>query len=310
MKINWPTINLKIGLRVLIGLIIFLILLFLVNFFISLNRKASKEIFFTVKQGQGTREISKSLKQEGLIASPFYFNCYIYLNGWTLKNGVYKIGPQMKTKEVAEMISEGKVAANQITIIEGWRVSEIDEYLAGKKIIVKGELLKIASVDEGYLFPDTYQLPLTVNASDIRQIMVENYKTKIKGLNVTDDNLILASIVEREANRDIDRAKIAGVYLNRLKIGMKLDADPTIQYAKGSWKPITRNDYANFKSPYNTYLNKGLPPTPICNPGLKSIEAVINPEKHDYLFFFTAKDGKTIFSKTLEEHNLNLQLYQ
>jgi UPF0755 protein len=115
--------------------------------------------------------------------------------------------------------------------------------------------------------------------------------------------------VEREAKLDGDRPIIASVYLNRLAIGMKLQSDPTIQYGKGSWLPITQSDYKNFISPYNTYLYTGLPPTAICNPGLKSILAVVSPAKTNYYYFFSKSDGAAVFSQTYAEHLANLKKY-
>jgi UPF0755 protein len=136
---------------------------------------------------------------------------------------------------------------------------------------------------------------------DLIKLMRDNFDKRTKDLKITPETVILASIVEREAKDDAERGAIAQVYINRLAKGMKLEADPTIQYAKGNWKAVLLSEYRSVISPYNTYLNDGLPPGAICNPGLKSIEAVIDPTPHDYLYFFHAK-GETFFSKTYEEH--------
>ena len=173
---------------------------------------------------------------------------------------------------------------------------------------------------EGYLFPDTYRISAKASANEIIEKLTNNFKQKTAG-DVSQDVLTLASIVEREAKQDNERAKIAGVYQNRINIGMKLEADPTVQYGKDTnnakglvdfkyWQPISLADYTGVDSKFNTYLNAGLPPAPICNPGLKSIKASLNPEKHNYYYFFHLADGTAIYSKNLAEHNANKLKYQ
>lgn len=290
------------------------ILIFLILILVPVNEifwhKAGQDVQFEVKVGDGTRAIAKNLKNDKLISSEFAFSTLVYSKNWLLQGGVYKIEKNMNLYSIAKLIHSGKVEQYSITIPEGWRASQIDDLLTQKGIIKKGDFLKIAVKKEGYLFPDTYKFPKDATAQDILDRMLTNFKKKTSGLKVTDQIVIMASIVEREALSSADRAKIASVYWNRLKIGMKFDADPTIQYGKGSWAPITRADYKNFQSPYNTYLYNGLPPTAISNPGLKSIEAVLAPEKTDYLYFFHKKNGEAIFSKTYNEHLANLEKYQ
>lgn len=269
--------------------------------------KADKDTLFNVKAGEGTSEIGQNLKKQKLIFSPFSFSLYVYSHHYLLQSGVYKISKDENMLQIISDLKEGKVQEYLVTIPEGWRLTQIDGLLSERKILQKGELIKIAASDEGYLFPDTYHLELDATAQKIRDQMLQNYKDKISGLNVDRKILIIASIVEREAKFDEDRAKIAGVYLSRLDQGMKLEADPTVQYAKGSWEAITSADYKSVISPYNTYLNPGLPPGPICNPGLKSIKAVLNPVKDGSLYFFTDKTGHAVFSKTLDEQNTKLQ---
>ncbi len=271
--------------------------------------KPNREIIFTVNAGQGTRKVAASLQSAGAIKSAWAFDGFVYANHWYLQSGVYKITPQMSMINVAEMIHSGKVQEYLVTIPEGYRVTQIDDLLSQKGIIVKGSFTKIAKVKEGYLFPDTYRFPLNVTPIEIENAMTINFDKKTTDLKIDNNTIILASIVEREARKDVDRPKIASVYLNRLKIGMKLDADPTIQYGKGSWAQISKSDYQNFQSSYNTYLVAGLPPTPICNPGIKSIEAVLAPAQTDYFYFFTTTDGQTIYSKTYDEHLANLKKY-
>lgn len=274
-------------------------------------KTARKEVLFSVSQGEGTREIGLNLQKEGLISSSFLFSAFVYLKRDLLQVGVYKIESKMTIPQIVALMKEGKVQEYLATIPEGWRVTQIDGNLAEKKIIKKGDLIKIASADEGYLFPDTYRFSLEIKASEVRSQMINDFNKKVaekfSGKNISRETIILASIVEREAKFDEDRPRIAGVYLNRLEKGMKLEADPTIQYAKGSWEPITVADYKNAISPYNTYLHSGLPPGPICNPGLKSIQAVLYPQKDGFLYFFHKSDGHAVYSTTQEEHEKNLK---
>jgi UPF0755 protein len=185
---------------------------------------------------------------------------------------------------------------------------------------------------EGYLFPDTYALPAEKpNAADLLQRQLDNFANRVPPLYQQAiaagsttlslyEVLSLASIVEREAVVPEERPVIAGVYLNRLATNMNLDADPTVQYALGYqkenqqwWKtPIFLEEYSRVQSPYNTYLHPGLPPGPICNPGLSSIQAVLKPSQHDYLYFVALPDGsgRHVFAKTFEEQQVNVQKYQ
>lgn len=273
-------------------------------------RGTGTEKEFVVRSGQSTSEIAKNLENAGLIKSAWVFAYYAKFRAELIQVGVYKLSPAQNMKEVLEILASGKTSEDIITIPEGWRLTQIDEHLAKEGIIQKGALTRVASADEGYLFPDTYRFLPNSKPEDIRREMMTNFDNKTSELQLKRETVILASIVEREAKFDEDRAKIAGVYLNRLEKNMKLEADPTVQYAKGSWAQITTADYKNVNSPYNTYLNLGLPPGPICNPGLKSIEAALHPVKDGFLYFFHQSDGHAVFSTTLEEHEANLKKYQ
>lgn len=297
--------------KIIVYIIIFIFIATLLFFvYEAFLRRAGKDIRFTVSQGQGTRDIAQGLQDNKLIFSKLFFSLYVYQRHWYLQPGEYQIAKQMTMTDIARLFHNGDFQQFSITIPEGWRVTQIDDYLTEKTIVKKGEFTAVASSDEGYLFPDTYTLPLDVTPQEIRDMMIKNFNTRTAEQKVTKDTIILASIVEREAKFDEDRAKIAGVYLNRLEKGMKLEADPTIQYAKGSWDEIKLSDYQNEISVYNTYLHEGLPPTPICNPGLKSIEAVLYPEKNGWLYFFHKSNGHAVYSQTIEEHEANLKKYR
>jgi UPF0755 protein len=209
----------------------------------------------------------------------------------------------------------------RITLIEGLRREEIAAQLDNAGICPYADFLQASEGQEGFLFPDTYRFFPGTGATEVLQAMRENFTRKVaRSLNPTMEELTLASIVEREARNNDERSAIAGVYRNRLEIGMTLDADPTVQYAKDSlaytalpannpdqhrsfrfWQAITREDYRGVRSPYNTYLNPGLPPGPIANPGRRSIMAAQDPDDHDY-YYFLHKGEETLFSRTLQEH--------
>jgi UPF0755 protein len=163
---------------------------------------------------------------------------------------------------------------------------------------------------EGYLFPDTYKVQPLVGARPAILQQLQAFEKRVwKGLNQPRNlrrAIIIASIVEREAKLDRERPIIASVIENRLSKNMTLDIDATILYAQQDWHEPTRADIRNTVSPYNTYKNKGLPPGPICSPGLKSIKAALNPAKTDYLYYVAMPDGHSLFGKTLDEHNANV----
>jgi len=206
-----------------------------------------------------------------------------------------------------------------VTIIEGKRREEIAAQLAEAGVCSYDSFMAASQAYEGQLFPDTYRFFPNTAASEVVSTMVSDFKERTSAQAPTQNQLILASIVEREAANPDDAPTIAGVYQNRLNIGMALNADPTVQYSKDSveydaspsasfsfWKAITQDDYHGAISPYNTYLHTGLPPGAISNPGLVSIQAAEHPAIHSYLYFLY-KDGKLLLSKTLEEHELQDQ---
>lgn len=308
----------------------------------------SQTITININQGDGIDKISQSLKKAGLIRSQILFKIYLVLtnNSQKVQFGTYLFSDKINIPEMVEILSEGKNQENKITIPEGMRISEIGLYLEAKGVVSADDFIKEtqnpgyrqkywflknlpkAADLEGYLFPDTYFFKPKATAVEIIFKMLENFDQKItnnlaqevKKQNRKFENIIiLASIVEKEVPQKSARAKVAGVYYNRLQKKMKLEADPTVQYAKETenpskkyqnfWQKITTRDYQKILSPFNTYLNFGLPPGPISNPGLDSIKAVIFFESNNYLYFFNTPSGKTIYSTTGEEHEQNKLKY-
>lgn len=296
---------------------------------------------FIVEKGQSATQIAANLKDRSLIKSAFAFKFYAVWKRRidNLQAGTFKISSAMNIAQILDILSGQSGQEDRFTIIEGERLIEIAKNLEEKNIgkypdfmqavsnesPLKGNFDFLSSVPkdaslEGFIFPDSYDFTKTMTAEEMVKETLNNFEEKTKDLREitfsAQNNMkwselhldffqiiTMASIIEREAANDEDRPKIASVYYNRLAKGMKLEADPTVQYAKGSWDPIRASDYHTTKSPYNTYLHKGLPPGPICSPGLPSIEAAVNPTKTDYLFFFHLEDGTTIFSKTKAEHD-------
>jgi len=209
-----------------------------------------------------------------------------------------------------------------VTIREGLRREEVAQLMQSKGITSFTEFMDASAGKEGTLYPDTYRFFPNTAAADVVKTLTTTYTTRVGDLNPTAEDLVLASIIEREAANETERPLIAGVYKNRLRIGMKLDADPTVQYGKDSlafaklsptaqptftfWEPIFRADYQGIDSPYNTYRTNSLPPQPICSPRRSSIVAAQNPASHNNFYFVHKTDGRLLMARTLEEHNRNI----
>ncbi len=244
--------------------------------------------------------------------------------------GEYLIEPRETFKETLDKFLKGKIVQISLTFKEGWtsydyakeleknKICKFEDFLEEIKKIPKG--LKTSSL-EGFLFPDTYFFSKNMKPEEVIRRLYKNFLFKTKDLRQKLEEspfskiewVTLASIVEKEAKLEDEKPKIAGVYLNRLKKNMKLEADPTVIYgilkAGFDIKVLLKKDLL-FPSPYNTYLNYGLPPGPICNPSYTSLKAVLYPEKHNFYFFVAKGDGSHQFSEKFEEHLKNIQKYR
>ncbi|MBI2085833.1 endolytic transglycosylase MltG [Candidatus Daviesbacteria bacterium] len=277
---------------------------------------------FVIEKGTGVSGIAKKLKEDNLIKSELAFKIYIKQNNLTdkLQAGSFKLSPSMSVQELVKTLKTGSEDI-WVTLIEGWRVEEMAEELNSKFKIQNSKFLELAK--EGYMFPDTYLFPKEASVGYITDTLRKTFDNRFtdalrsqirsKGLTET-QGIILASIVEREARSAKVRTEIASILLKRLKIDMGLNADATIQYALGYqlqekswWKRNLSKDDFQVDSPYNTYLHAGLPPTPISNPGLASLEAVANADLNTpYLYYYHDSKGNSYYGKTLEEHNQNV----
>lgn len=280
------------------------------------TEKSNDFTYFEVKKGDSKIHIAKALKKQNLIRSTKAFEISAYLSSKGLQAGYYKLANSMSMNDILVKMQNGDVDAFRVMIPEGYRVLQVAKKLEETGKISSSKFLELAAGTEGTLFPDTYVIPYGLEESKIIQMFKDNFDKQTSKLKPTDDQLILASIVERESKKEDERPKIAAVYQNRLNKNMLLQADPTVRYGLDSqkylqnkdlnfdfWQPLTKADISALNSSFNTYKQKGLPPAPICNPGLKSIEAAMSPAKDfDYLFFFHDKNGTIHFSKTYEEH--------
>jgi len=309
-----------------VKLLYLLLSLSLFLFFLSLLPvgKGERKVI-EIKEGTSLLAIANELKSEKLIRSKFSFVLLALLTGKgkKLKAGFYELSSSFPSWKILGILAEGKVKKIKVTIPEGFTIRQIGERLEQAGILSAKEFVHLATHApitlrmivgapsgnlEGFLFPDTYYFSQGESPENIVKAMLWNFRRKVlekvKGSSELPfyDALKLASLVEWEAKHDEERRLIAGVLLNRLRKGMKLECDATLQYVLPQHKErITYKDL-EIDSPYNTYKVKGLPPTPICNPGLPSIEAALNPEDTPFLFYVARPDGYHIFSLTAEEH--------
>ncbi len=312
----------------IIILIIFLSLgLYAYEEFKPPNDFEPKKIY--IKDGMSPKEIGEMLKREKIIknVSLFVIFAKYYEIDEKLKSGIYEFNEKMNLKEVLFKLTQGGVPPFiKVTIKEGQTLKEIaalfeesglctkEKFLeeTNKIELYKDYIFEDAKSLEGFLYPDTYFFERE-NLNKNIVMMLENFNKKFyevykgyQGSLNKYDILKLASIVEKEAMVDEERNLIAGVFLNRLEIGMPLQADPTLKYILDNPSYTLTSKQLEIDSPYNSYKYNGLPPTPICNPSIKSIEAVLNPQKTDFLYFVADGNGRHLFAKTFEEHLRNI----
>ncbi|MEX2436890.1 MAG: endolytic transglycosylase MltG [Candidatus Paceibacterota bacterium] len=288
---------------------------------------------FKIEKGESFRSIGANLSQESLIKSISAFKAYAIFTGKAhkLKPGSYELSSAMSVPEILDTLSAGVPNEVVVTIPEGSTLKDIDFFLIKAGIINEGSSLSNVSIDElvgdyeflnqvrsleGFIFPDTYRLEKESSPKDVVIKTLDNFEVKAWPLleDITNwyDYVILASFLEKEVPEFEDRQLVAGLLLNRLNIGMPLQVDATISYAKcdGAFLGcdnirVLRSDLDN-SSPYNTYKRIGWTPTPISNPGEEAIEAAVNSQSSPYWYYLSDKETKeTIFSKTLDEHNEN-----
>lgn len=299
---------------------------FIVTSFQPVNKNDKTPIIFVVNQGEGINSIAQRLEQQGLVRSRFVFIFEVRRLGLgpKIQAGDFRLYKSASAAQIAKELTSGTLDV-WVTIIEGLRADEIAEILKDKLPTYENSWVLQLRKQEGYLFPDTYLIPKDADINLVLNIFQENFDKKIASLSLGtaknglsfEDAIILASIVEREARSYEVKKQVAGILLKRLNIGMKLDADATVQYALGFvpeqknwWKRGLTFADLEIRSPYNTYRNAGLPPTPISSPGLLSLQAAFNANPSTpYLYYLHDNLGNSYYAKTLEEHNSNKTKY-
>ncbi len=279
-------------------------------------------IVFEIQKGSSAQNVAHALFSQNLAPHPLFARLAMRVLGFDkrLKAGEYLLEPQMSLKDIFEKLASGKVIMHQLTLSEGLTTAQM---LA---IIDENEFLSgniTENVSEGEILPETYTFAkdetkdslIKKAKTDMQKTLDEIWQTRAQNLPLKNKNelLILASIIEKETGVNAERTKVASVFINRLNIDMPLQTDPTVIYAltlgKSDLGRSLKHKDLEVNSPYNTYINKGLPPTPICNPGMKAIQAAANPENTPYLYFVADGNGGHRFAKTLAEHNNNISLW-
>lgn len=297
--------------------------------YININQSASNINdlkIFNIERGDSVKKIAQELENEKIIKSSNFFLIYSLLtnNNKSIQAGEYLLSPQMNIPQIIKIIVGGKVNEEKITIIEGWDLDDIANYLTEKGISTKEEFFKVTGEPrnkdslEGYIFPDTYNITSRDTAETIVQKALLNFEIKItselkneieKQGKTIEEIIIMASIIEKEVRTLEDKKNISDVLWKRINVQMPLQTCATVLYAIGEKKPSVSTADTQFDSPYNTYRYRGLPIGPIANPGMNSILAAIYPTKNNYWYYLSAPDGKTHFSTTLDEHNYKKNLY-
>ncbi len=303
-----------------VALVVVSLVWILVETYRPLTSNAGSKIEFAINQGDRSAKTARLLAEQGIVRSRYLFIGYTLLVGKEkkFKAGKYLLSKSMSIPEIVRIFSEGKAQPDGVlvTVPEGSNAWEIVKILESK---FKGLKVSGLLAHEGYLFPDTYWFRGDENEDEIVKKMKDNFDEKTKNYKLN-EAMIIASILEKEVKTEEDMKLVAGIIYKRLELGMLLQIDATVAY--GTCLFQWRNDkscdvtQANLvdniprDSEYNTYMRKGLPAGPISNPGLKALNAALNPAVSSYLYYLSSKDdNRTIFSKTAEEHQRNRARY-
>lgn len=286
----------------------------------------------SVPKGASAASVGKTLEARGVIRSARAWRLVIARSDPVIQPGVYDLSPREAPSQILRHLVDGDVATNRATFPEGFTLRQIARRLQTRGILAnENDFLALVTTRgntlqasfplpanlEGYLFPDTYKFPVGDSAPEIAQRMVDNFDRRVaqsksealrRNRRALAEIVTIASLIEREAQVPGDRARIAGVIYNRLARDMPLQIDATVQYAQGFHKTRLLFRDLEVDSPYNTYKVRGLPPGPICSPGMASLEAALAPERSSFLYYVARRDGSHVFGRTLSEHNHNIAL--
>jgi len=290
-------------------------------------------VVYSLRKGIGYDNIGGELKDKGTIKSSLFFNLYVIISMQysKLQAGKYELSPSMSIAKIVKKFVLGEVIKNNITIIEGWNIKDIAQYLEDKSFYSAEDFLELTKKDwsrdleflkdkpknlslEGYIFPDTYEISIGQKPEELLKKVLDNFNKKLtpdlrKEISLQHKSIFkiitMASILEKEVRTRDDKKIVSGILWKRLANDIPLQVDSTVNYITGKNDVSVSIKDTKIDSPYNTYKYLGLPLGPISNPGMDSILAALYPKKSDYWYYLSASiSGKTIFSKTLEEHNL------
>lgn len=295
------------------------------------------KVLFEIAPGQSVRAVAGSLRTEGILRRPWAFlaGYRLFHAGRTLKAGEYEIALPIAPRDLLDKLLEGKVFLRPITVPEGLTAAEVDDLFRAAAFPIKGSFAEAAADPgpavawdarardlEGYLFPDTYRFAKGTPASVVTATMAARFEQafgeadvrRAAGLRMTvREAVTLASLIEKETALPEERPLVSAVFHNRLRIGMKLDCDPTVIYAlkkDGLWRGRLLLKDLKYPSPYNTYVFPGLPPGPICSPGEGSLRAALAPAPGEYIYFVADADGRHVFSRSYREHLAAVRRYR
>lgn len=289
-------------------------------------------IYVDIAPGTGSRAIAEQLHRAGVLRSTYAFYLLRAIKGGKLIAGEYRFNHPATALEVYARIARGDVYTIPLPIPEGYNIFDIaqavaaaglaphDQFLAAERsqTALIADLAPNAASLEGYLFPDTYRFPRHITPVEILAAMVKRFRQSAAALGVSGNpnlnrTVILASLVEKEVAQPGERPLVAGVFVNRLARNMPLATDPSVIYAallEGRYRGTIYASDLQSDSPYNTYRHSGLPPGPICNPGIASLKAALAPAATDYLYFVADAQGHSVFSATLAQHSQQVQAYR
>jgi UPF0755 protein len=320
-------------------LVLAVLMALVVGFFGYVPYGPGTETFVDILPGTGTLGIARQLQKAGIVRSAWAFEGLVIwktVSGHgarSLKAGEYRFDHAVRMDEVYERLRRGDVYTITLVIPEGFNIFDIASAVAAAKLDSRDDFLNAerknteliaewvpqgnATSVEGYLFPDTYKFSRHATAILMLTTMVKEFRQETKRLGMTPDEVArtvtLASLVEKEVQIDRERPEVVSVFENRLAAGMPLQTDPAVIYAsqlRGTWTGVIHQSELKSDSAYNTYTHGGLPPGPICNPGVASVLAALHPAKTDYLYFVADATGATKFAATLAEHNVNVAAYR
>ncbi len=330
----------KLNQILIILALLFLSIIVIYNRKIKISVGSNLDKKFIIESGQGLSNIADDLKEEGLIKSKFFFKVYAKVNGQqaSFRSGSFDLNTDMNIKEITEELTKKNYLKpeEKLTFIEGWTLKDYSDLLSKSNLSGTEDFLKLVERDysrdfsflkdkpknknlEGYLFPDTYRFFTDVSGEEVVLKMLSNFDNKLTPKMREDissqgktifEIITMASVIEKEVRSEKDMKIVSGIFWDRIKNSQALESCATLAYILGVNKPQYSYEDTRIESPYNTYINRGLPAGPIANPGIKAIEAAIYPEYTGYNYFLTASEtGETIFSRTYEEHLINKNKY-